>query len=140
MIARQLFLAFIGLCAGAAVAGGVFALILSLGVVNRLAGKTHSAKHILLYEDSILLGAIIGCIVSLFPVTLPFGTAGELIFGLFAGTFTGCVAVTLAEELNVIPVLFRRTKIKRGVGLVIWSLAIGKIVGSLLQYMFSWKK
>lgn len=140
MIWKQMILAFFGLCSGVAVAAGVFALILSIGVVNRLAGKTHTAKHILLYEDSILLGAIAGSVISLFPVTLPFGAAGELIFGLFAGMFTGCLAITLAEELNVIPVLFRRTRLSRGVGLVILSIALGKTAGSLLQFALGWKK
>ena len=55
---QQLWLAVIGLSAGAVVAGGVFSFIIGLGVVSDFADRTHTGEHIRLYEDAIALG---GC-------------------------------------------------------------------------------
>ena len=43
---QQTLLGLVGLSAGFAVAGGLFALIIALGVVSRFAGKTHTAKYV----------------------------------------------------------------------------------------------
>ena len=58
---QQLWLAVIGLSAGAVVAGGVFSFIIGLGVVSDFADRTHTGEHIRLYEDAIALGGILGC-------------------------------------------------------------------------------
>ena len=108
MILKQIILAVIGLSSGFGIAGGVFAFILSIGVLNRLAGETHTAAHILLYEDSILLGAVLGNLVSIFNLSVPVGIAGEVLFGVFSGIFVGCLAIALAEALDLFPILFRR--------------------------------
>lgn len=140
MILKQILLGLIGLSSGIAVAGGVFALVLSIGVVNRLAGKTHTAKHILIYEDSILLGALAGNLVFLFHFPVPIGIFGELLFGIFSGMFVGCLAIALAEVLQVFPVLMRRIHIYKGLGLIIITTALGKTLGSLLQFWMGWVK
>lgn len=140
MILKQILLGLIGLSSGFAIAGGMFAVVLSIGVVNRLAGKTHTAQHILIYEDSILLGAIAGNLVSVFNLSVPIGIWGELLFGVFSGMFTGCLAIALTEVLQVFPVLMRRIHIRKGLGLILISMALGKTIGSLLQFCLGWVK
>lgn len=140
MIGKQILLGLVGLSSGVALAGGIFAVVLSIGVINRLAGKTHTAKHILIYEDSILLGSVVGNVLSIFDCTIPAGLFGQLLFGTFSGIFTGCLAIALAEVLQVFPVLMRRLKIHRGLGLIVTSMAIGKTVGSLVQFYMGWTK
>ena len=49
------FLGFLGLTSGMAVAGGMFALLIALGVVVRFAGKTHTARAVMQYEDAAAL-------------------------------------------------------------------------------------
>ena len=56
MWTEQIVLGLIGLSSGVAVAGGLFAFIVELGVVADLADRTHTAESLLLYEDSIALG------------------------------------------------------------------------------------
>ena len=51
--AQQILLAAIGVSAGAAAAGGLFAFIVELGVVADFADRTHTADKILLYESSV---------------------------------------------------------------------------------------
>lgn len=138
----QVLLAVIGLSSGFAVAGGVFALIVSLKLLPRLAGVTHTAKHIFLYEDTILLGALLGNIISVFSPALvsSFGGLIVTLFGLFAGIYVGCLAIALAEVLNVIPIMLRRVNMQKGSGLALLAIALGKGAGAFAQYFFGWIK
>ncbi len=140
MILKQILLGIIGLSSGFGVAGGMFAVVLSIGVINRLAGKTHTAHRILVYEDSVLLGAIAGNLVSIFSLSVPIGMLGEIFFGIFSGIFAGCLAIAIAEILQVFPVLMRRLHIHKGLGIILISMALGKTLGSLLQFCLGWVK
>ena len=68
---QQLWLAVIGLSAGAVVAGGVFSFIIGLGVVSDFADRTHTGEHIRLYEDAIALGGILGTVFLYFSSGSP---------------------------------------------------------------------
>lgn len=140
MWTRQIFLGIIGLAAGAAVAGGEIALIVKIGVIPRLACFTRTAKKVFIYEDSLLLGALAGSVLSFMSIRLPFGVTGLAVYGLFSGIFLGCMVVALAEVLNVFPIIFRRAHIKKGAGFVILSMAMGKLLGSLLYFLKNWEK
>lgn len=60
MWAGQIFLGILGMSAGVVVAGGLFSFIVELGVISDFADRTHTANHILLYEDAVSAGAILG--------------------------------------------------------------------------------
>ena len=137
---RQIFLAAIGLSAGALVAGGLFGFIVSLGIISDFADKTHTAHKILLYETAILCGGALGNIFYIYQIQLGFSGAVWLLglFGLFAGIFTGCWAMALAEILNVFPIFIRRTKLIQGIPYIIVSIAVGKVVGSIIYSLFRW--
>ena len=53
------------------VAGGVFSFIVELGVISDFADRTHTAKHILFYEDMVSAGAVLGNLFQIFEVHLP---------------------------------------------------------------------
>lgn len=120
------------------VAAGVFSFITLLGVVNRLASKTSTAKHIVLYENMVILGGILGNTWFVYQWDLPFGVIGLILYGLFSGIFIGCQAMALAEVLDVIPVFAKRIKIKYGMPYIVVSIAIGKAVGAFFQ-LYIWK-
>jgi stage V sporulation protein AB len=120
------------------VAAGVFSFITLLGVVNRLASKTSTAKHIVLYENMVILGGILGNTWFVYQWDLPFGVIGLILYGLFSGIFIGCQAMALAEVLDVIPVFAKRIKIKYGMPYIVASIAIGKAVGAFFQ-LYVWK-
>lgn len=134
----QIFLALLGLSAGFAVAGGLFALIIGLGVVSRFAGKTRTAHHIVLYENCVAWGGIIGNILFVYRFPGPELWIVLPIFGLFAGVFVGSWYMALAEMVNTFPIFFRRIKFLRGMGIVILSLSIGKCVGSMIYFFHGW--
>lgn len=151
MILSQILLAVIGLGAGILVSAGVFTVLLSVGLVPRFAGKTHTGKKIFLYEEMVVFGTLAGCLASIFPEMLIFcrklgrtfmGKAAfgclvltaEVLTGLFAGIFVGCLALAIAEMLDSIPILTRRIGFRHGLGLMVLAIALGKALGSLLYF------
>lgn len=138
MWAKEVFLAVIGLSAGFAVASGLFAFIVGLGVVSDMADRTHTGSKILLYEDVTALGGIVGNVAFMYRIPIPGGTWFQSVYGLFAGIFVGCWALSLADALNVFPIFIRRIKLVRCIPYIILSVAIGKGIGSLIYFFFGW--
>lgn len=148
---RQIFLGILGVSAGVLVSAGVFTVLLSVGLVPRFAGKTHTGRHIFLYEEMIVLGTLAGDFLSIFvreksaglqemahlrPVVRAAAPTALSLFGLFAGIFVGCLALAIAEMLDSIPILTRRIGFRHGLGLMVLAVALGKLAGSLLYFIF----
>ena len=131
MFLKNILLASIGLSAGGVIAAGLFAFITAIGIVPRLAGKTHTAGHARLYEDCIVLGAGTGNAVQLFHLPMAGGWPVLAVFGLCACVFVGCLIMSLAETLDAVPVMTRRLRLAVGFQYIILSLALGKCAGSL---------
>lgn len=129
------FLSLVGLASGLAVAGGTFALIVSLKIIPRIVGISHLAKRTMCFENMIILGGIWGTLFSVFPmIRFPVGHWFIALYGLCSGIQVGCLLMALAEIVNVFPVLFRRANLKIGLSWVILSLAAGKLAGSLFYF------
>lgn len=138
MWVKNVLLAIIGLSAGMVVAAGLFSFIIGLGVVSDFADRTHTGEHILLYEDSVALGGILGNIFFVYQISIPYGTWIAPVFGLFGGIFVGCWAMALAEILNVFPIFIRRVKLFRYIPYLIAAVAFGKGIGALLFFAKRW--
>ena len=134
---KYLLLAFVGLSAGAVAAGGVFSFIVELGVVSDFADRTHTARYSLCYENMIIAGAVLGNLFQLFKLRIPGGLMFLGAYGLFAGIFTGCWAMALAEILNVFPIFMRRARLVRYLAVFVLMVALGKGIGELF---FFWKR
>lgn len=129
---RQVILGILGLSSGFAVAGGMFAFLIALGVISRFAGKTHTAKYILYYEDAAALGGILGNLFSVYRFPVPVGMAGVASVGLFSGIFTGAWAMALTEIVDTVPIFSRRIRLKEGMPWLILSMALGRMAGALV--------
>lgn len=136
---QQIFLAFIGLCAGIMIAGGVVGLLIGLSIVPRYAGITHTADQILLYEDVTLLGAVLGNIFYLYQIPIPLGTPFLILYGLFSGIFLGGWILALAEMADIFPIFARRIRFTEGLPKVIICIALGKAAGALLFWYQRWQ-
>lgn len=101
---RELFAGLLGFASGLAVAEGMFALLIALGVISRFAGKTHTAAYVIHYENAAALGGILGNLFSVYQFRLPIGLPGVIAFGLFSGVFTGTWAMALTEIVDAVPV------------------------------------
>lgn len=139
---QQILLGIIGLSSGVAVAGGLFSFIVELGVIADFADRTHTGDQILFYEDCVALGGMLGNLFFIFRPALnaiiPLPAVLLAIFGLFAGIFTGCWAMALAEILNVFPVFMRRTRIVRYITVLVVCTALGKGLGAWLFFYRGW--
>ncbi len=156
MFIRQIFLALLGASAGFIVSGGVFTVLISVGLIPRFAGKMHIARHIFALEEMVVLGTLAGDFFSVFS---DFGKLGEwvisnqlfgegeteavwhaignvllILFGIFSGIFVGCLALAIAEMLDTIPIFARRIGFRHGLGLAILAVALGKLAGSLIYF------
>ena len=54
------------------------------------------------------------------------------------GMFVGGWILALAEVINVFPVYSRRLGITKGFSWIIITIAIGKVLGSLLHFYMRW--
>lgn len=148
---RLLILGFGGFTFGVLTSAGVFTVLSAVGLIPRFVGATHSAKEIWLYEDMIIFGTIVGGMFSIFIDRTNFGAwvmqvipthgweiAGNvlmIVIALFGGMFTGCLALAIAEMLDSIPIFTRRISFRHGLGLMVLSIALGKLFGSLYFFI-----
>lgn len=143
MYSKEILLAIIGLAAGVTTAGGVFALITSIGVIPRMAGKTHTARDISYYEMAVILGGTLGNVFYLWKMKLQLHGLGNIflfIYGLASGIYVGTLATALAEMLNTTAIFTRRMKLIGGFGTIVFCMALGKLFGSFFQFLFQMAK
>ncbi len=155
MFLRQIFLGIVGMSFGMFAAGGVFTVLISVGLIPRFAGKMHVSRKVFLFEEAVVCGTLFGDFFSVFD---RYGHIGKLvienqvfggnteaawrvlgmvvlmIFGLFAGIFVGCLALAIAEMLDTIPIFSRRVGFRHGLGIAVLAMALGKAAGSLLYF------
>jgi len=126
----------VGFANGVVVGSGIVALITLLDIVPRLAQLTKTYRYITEYEYTIILGSMIAAILSLTGISINLGYVVIVIVGFFNGFFIGMLASALAEAMNVIPVIVRRFRIDGYVKYILYSLILGKVIGSLVHWIF----
>lgn len=135
---KEVLMGVTGLGAGALVSAGVFALISTIGLIPRMAGKTHTGSYVKQYEMAVLFGGTLGNVMNIFEISVPLGVAGLILFGTFSGIFVGCLATSLAESLGATAIFARRVRLHKGMGAIILSVAIGKLLASILFFYLRW--
>lgn len=138
MLLERLFLILLGSSFGLMTAGGVFTVLLAVGLIPRFAGKTHTGERVFVYENMVILGTILGGAMSVFDIFIPpirlFSMLFVVCYGLFAGIFIGSLAMAIAEMLNSIPIFARRIGFRHGLGIAVSAMALGKLAGSLFYF------
>lgn len=132
---RVALVILLGFSTGLVVAGAVFAFITIVGVVPRLAQKTKTERHIRYYESAIVLGGIFGTLTGVINFHVPIGSVTVMVISLANGVFFGALAMSLAEVLNVIPILTRRGRIQHGMFYFVMAIALGKLLGALVYFL-----
>ena len=125
----------LALASGIVISGAVFAFIAVIGIVPRFAQKTDTMGYIKLYEEIIIIGGILGTLTMFVNIVIPLGNIVIIVYSIAIGVFFGALAVSLAEVLNVIPILTRRGNIKSGLKYLVLAIALGKMIGSLLYFL-----
>lgn len=132
MLIRYILLAIVSAAAGAAIASGYFAFISLIGVFPKLIEKVKGNRHYLLIECLLAYGATIANLIYIFRISIPITIIGLAFLCVMGGIFTGCLVGALAEVLNVFPILSRRFSIRRYIPYVIYAIAAGKLIGSMI--------
>ena len=150
---KYVLLTVLGGSFGLLAAAGVFTVLVAVGLIPRFAGRTHTGSKVILYEEMVILGTVLGGLVSLFPeyahigeLFLQIGVSLEtiritgcvvlILFGVFAGMFIGCLALAIAEMLDSIPIFSRRIGFRHGLGIAICAMAAGKFCGSIFYFFY----
>lgn len=129
-------LILLGLGAGGVVAGGTVAFITIIGVVPIMAYRTKTPYFMMWYENAVILGSIAGSLFTFWQVPLPIGPVVTIVLFFAFGIFIGVFIIALAEILDVFPILNRRIRIRKGITVIVISLALGKLVGSLCYWIY----
>ena len=125
-----------GFATGTALSTGIVAFITIIGVIPRLAAKPKIRSHYLALGTAAALGITTGTIFYTWEIYIPVPNILIGIFALAFGMFVGCLAVALAEVLDIIPNMKNRLKLKKGIHLIILFFAIGKLVGALYYWLY----
>ncbi|MBU5677654.1 stage V sporulation protein AB [Alkaliphilus sp. MSJ-5] len=129
----------LGFSNGIIVGSGIVALLSLLDIIPRLAQLTKTYNNIKLYESVIVGAAVLASITSLTGVGINLGKFTVIIVGFSMGIFIGLLASALAEVLNVMPVLIRRFRLDGYIIYIVYSLILGKVLGSLLNWTLYFK-
>lgn len=81
----------IGLAAGGFTAAGYFAVITSVGMINRIVDVTNTKAYIPYFEEVIIWGASLGNVWFIFDLPLPAGMPGAVLYGLLSGMLSDCL-------------------------------------------------
>lgn len=131
----DLGLAFVGLAGGVVVGSGLVAFLTVLDIVPRLTVLTRSQKWIRLYEAAFVAGALVFTWVDFRGWTAFFSPVSTALVGLVSGTFIGLLAAALTEVVNVLPILAKRIRMEPWIFWLLLAMMLGKVAGSLFQWM-----
>lgn len=133
----QIILLIIGISSGAVIASGLSSFIIGLGIVSKFADRTKTADFVLVYEDAIALGAVVGSIWFLYQIEIVWAYYIMPLIGLCGGIFVGCWAMSIAEVINIFPIFIRRLRLVRYMKYIVLSIALGKGFGMTLMFIMN---
>lgn len=125
-----------GFAGGIVLSTAIAAFIAIIGIVPRIALKTQTNKHYFALGTAITLGICLGSLLTIWKPYIPIPKVFISIISFAFGIFIGGLAVSIAEILDVIPIMSRRAHLKRGIYLFIIAFAMGKMVGALYYWLY----
>ncbi|NRD80634.1 stage V sporulation protein AB [Bacillus sp. BRMEA1] len=136
MTIKILIVLFVGLASGLAVGSGFVAFLTVLGIIPRLTQLSKTMKMIRQYEWAVVIGAFSGVIASLRDPEIGISAYFLIPLGLTGGVFVGMLAAGLTEALNVFPILAKRIRLDGEIVILIMAIVLGKMIGSIFQWVY----
>ncbi|OIK15514.1 stage V sporulation protein AB [Bacillus sp. MUM 116] len=136
MTIKILTVLFFGLASGLAVGLGFVAFLTVLGIIPRLTQLSKTQKMIQQYEWAVVIGALAGVAISLRDPILGISAYFLIPLGLTEGVYVGMLAGALTEVLNVLPILAKRIRLDEDIIYLIMAIVLGKVAGSLFQWVY----
>jgi stage V sporulation protein AB len=131
----SLLLIFIGLAGGIAVGSGFVAFITVLDIVPRLVQLTKARRSIRGCEYSIVLGVVFFTWIDFRGWVIDSPEWVTVPLGFTMGIFVGLLAAALTEVVNVLPILAKRLRMQAHLLYLLMAMALGKVAGSIYQWM-----
>ena len=128
---RQILLVLISISGGLVVGGALAAFITLLNLMGRLVQLSESKKHVKLYEWTFSIGAFIFVVLYFSNFNFGMPKVVTILVSAIMGIFIGLFSSALAEVLNVMPLISKKLKVKKELKYVVYSLMLGKVIGSL---------
>ncbi len=125
----------IGLAGGLVVGGGLSMLFIALGIAPRLVILSGKKKCMLVAKLSILAGAFSSSLVYVMDLRFSIGKFALPVMAVFMGIFVGMLASALAEVLDVLYITASYAGIIKFIYILVFSIIIGKIAGSLFYWL-----
>lgn len=126
----------IGFSSGVIIGGAFIALLTVLGIVARLIQLSKSWQMTRVYSAALLLGTLFGTFISFTYTTWNQSVVIVAFWGTMQGIFNGMLAAALIEVLQVFPVLAKRIRMESYLWFFLSAIVLGKIFGSLYQWLF----
>src|SRR5690554_3631774 len=101
----------IGLGSGIIVGSGFVAFLAVLGIIPRLVQISKFQASLLSCQNSVILGAILGLILTFTDWTVQIPKIFLILWGIAHGMFVGMLAAALTEILNVFPIIMKRIRL-----------------------------
>ncbi|MCM3114693.1 stage V sporulation protein AB [Neobacillus sp. MER 74] len=136
MTIKIIAILFLGVASGLAVGSGFVAFLTVLGIIPRLTQLSKTMKMIQHYEWAVVLGALAGVGASLRDPILHIPSFSLIFLGITGGIFYGMLAAALTEVLNVLPILAKRIRLDGEIVILIMAIVLGKIAGSIFQWVY----
>jgi stage V sporulation protein AB len=136
MIVSILFILIFGLAGGLIVGCGYVAFLTVLGLIPRLTQLSKTTHLIHSYEGAIIMGTLAGTWGALYDIKLFLPSFLLVPIGLACGIFVGMIAAALTEVVNVIPILTKRIGMEGQLIVVLMAIVIGKVIGSLFDWIY----
>lgn len=136
----NMFLAFLGLAGGLAVGSGLVALLIVFDLIPRLAQLANAFRMSVWFETALISGTLYWTFADFWDwsFTIP-PILGLSWIGLLQGIFVGMLAAALTEVINVLPILAKRMKMSAYMVSLVMAMVLGKIVGSLFDWLvYQW--
>ncbi|WHY65569.1 stage V sporulation protein AB [Neobacillus sp. SuZ13] len=136
MTIKIISILFLGIASGLAVGSGFVAFLTVLGIIPRLTQLSKTMKMIQHYEWAVVFGALAGVGASLRDPILHIPSFSLILLGITGGIFYGMLAAALTEVLNVLPILAKRIRLDGEIVILIMAIVLGKIAGSIFQWVY----
>lgn len=127
----------VSISGGMVVGTALTSFLIILDIIPRLAQLTNNQRLSCLYEILLVLGSTSCSLFYLLDINFPLGNIFAVLLGSFIGIFVGLFTAALTEVLNVMPIMTKRLQVERYVKPIIVSIALGKMLGSIVFWFYS---
>ena len=125
----------IGFAGGLAIGASVTAFFIVLGVTARIIEWSKKKEYFLFFQISMVLGALLSCLVYFFDFTLKHLDFLTIPLGFLLGIFVGTIIAALTETLDIISVAVNKLGLAKWLYIIVMVILLGKVAGSLLFFL-----